>query len=98
MPRTNQVGKHCTTVVENDGGCVAVTYHRTTVWARHADGSITLDNGGWRTRTTLLRMNQAFNEFGMSGCGVYQRKGVWYVRQPGKPDAEYVGRTYEVQP
>lgn len=51
----------------------SVTYHRTEVF-RLTNDQIVLNTGGWWTATTKLRMNQAFNQFGLP-WSVYQERG-----------------------
>lgn len=52
---------------------IAVRLHQTDVVTYRADGSITLDTGGWFTVTTKERMNR-FTPFGISS-----RRGEWQV-------------------
>lgn len=40
--------------------------------------NVTLDSGGYRTKTTKRRMNQASQQWGLS-LWVYQHKGKWFV-------------------
>lgn len=47
----------------------------------HKTGIYT-NTGGYRSRTTKLRMNQASNQFKLS-FSVYQRKGDWFVDYAG---------------
>ena len=53
-------------------------YHRTAVVTVLPNGDIRLDTGGYRTRTTMLAMNQASNQDRL-GFKVYQRAFCWYV-------------------
>lgn len=50
----------------------AIRLHNTTVVLFSANGSVTLNSGGWKTVTTKDRMNKA-------GVRVYQEKFVWYI-------------------
>ena len=76
----NQVCKGTATRVStDDNGALCVRYHNTVVWQRTVEGSIILRTGGWRTATTKLRMNQAFNQFGPAYYNVFQKKGDWFV-------------------
>ena len=52
-------------------------YHSTDVVSFNAK-KVILRTGGWMTKTTKDRMNQASAQFGL-GFSVTQRKGVWYV-------------------
>jgi len=79
MARTNKIGTHCTTVSTADGR-TTVTYHETDV-VTFDDLTVKLDNGGWPTSTTKLRMNQASIELGL-GFWVYQYKKQWFVDTP----------------
>lgn len=95
MSRNNTIGKHKTSVLVT-GGIITVVYHRTpVVEVNRNSGMITLDNGGWRSRTTLLRMNQASQQYGL-GYSVYQRKGQWYVDDCNGQTTEYVGRVFQL--
>jgi len=79
MSQTHKVGKTATTVTRYFTGELSVVYHRTEVVHVSGDGSIiTLNNGGWRTNTTKLRMNQAANQYGL-GYQVYQKDFSWFV-------------------
>src|SRR5258706_10774935 len=56
-----------------DNGDISFRLHSTDVVVRHADGSATLNSGGWRTVTTKERLNR------YAPCRVYQEKFAWYV-------------------
>lgn len=73
------MGSHKTAVFTDSDGALCVVYHKTCVWKKCADGSIVLNTGGYKTRTTKLRMNQAFNQYGPAYYGVVQDDGSWYV-------------------
>ncbi len=70
------IGTHKTTVSTSDG-VTRVTYHTTNVVTFDTD-KITLRTGGWPTKTTKLRMNQASEQFDL-GYRVYQKDFDWYV-------------------
>lgn len=55
---------------------IALTYHRTAVVTIHAEGTITLNSGGWATVTTKRRMNEVLQRVGL---GVSQKNFDWYV-------------------
>jgi hypothetical protein len=74
----SDIGKHKTIVAIFPTGRKTVTYHNTDVVTVEADGTVTLNNGGWKSNTTKLRMNQASRQFGL-GFGVYQRDFEWFV-------------------
>lgn len=78
MSRSDTIGSHKTAVYTDSNGTLCVKYHNTIVWQRKPDGTVILDSGGWRTRTTSLRMCQAFRQFGYP-YNVHQVKGAWYV-------------------
>jgi hypothetical protein len=77
-----KVGKTATKVVHSEDGAIIVTYHATNVVTRGIDGTITLDTGGWFTKTTKERMNQASDQFQL-GYKVWQERGAWFVRYGG---------------
>lgn len=58
-------------------GSIGVKLHATYVVVIHADGTYTLNSGGWRTVTTKSRINQ------FSPAYVYQDDGEWYVNDGG---------------
>lgn len=72
------------TYVRRDGTSFSVQYHQTLVVTHNADGSITLNSGGWRTATTKERIN-AFCPW-----SVFQEKHVWYVSLPNNPREPFV--------
>lgn len=85
MSRYNEIGKTATAHCEDDKS-ITVIYHATkVVEVDKVNSRITLNNGGYWTKTTMLRMNQASNYYCL-GFSVYQRKGEWYV--------DYKGNTY----
>lgn len=52
----------------------------------HADGTATLDSGGWNTVTTKRKINE------FSKARLYQRRRVWYIDgRDGKPVEFYDG-------
>ena len=55
----------------------SVVYHNTAVVQFNND-KIILNSGGWDTRTTKTRMNQASNQYGLR-FSVYQVDFAWYV-------------------
>ena len=56
---------------------IRVFFHNTPVVA-FDDRSIMLNTGGWRTRSTKVRMNQASQEFGLN-FRVFQKQREWFV-------------------
>lgn len=78
MPQMDNIGKHKTTI-QSSGDVTVVTYHATPiVTINHREGTVTLDSGGWRTKTTKTRMNQAASEFNLP-YHIYQKRYKWYV-------------------
>lgn len=61
------------TKVFEDGADIIVKYHTTEV-VRFNTKRIVLNTGGYETKTTRIRMNQASNQFDL-GYRVYSRKG-----------------------
>lgn len=78
-----QIVRGTATTVSKAPHRISVTYHQTTVASveRVSNGMarVTLDNGGYQTNTTKLRMNQFAAEYCSHQYGVYQKKGVWFV-------------------
>ena len=66
---------HNTWIERIDESRVGIVYHRTTVVTLHADGSIQLNSGGWRTYTTKVRMNYV--------CCVWQENHEWFASTRG---------------
>jgi hypothetical protein len=54
-----------------------IKLHQTDIVTKHADGSVTINSGGWKTKTTRDRMAYHLPE----GYVLYQDKGLWYVKQ-----------------
>ena len=77
-------GVETTTATDRDGALVG--YYRGTPVAQRFGNVITLNHGGWRTRTTKVRMNQFSNHYVDRAYGVFQLKGSWFVviRKEGK--------------
>lgn len=70
-------GVETTTLRNHDGALVGI--YRGTEVASQLGNIITLKTGGWKSRTTKVRMNQFSNTFAQSRFGVYQKKGEWFV-------------------
>jgi len=68
-----KIGKVATKIRRDENGNVFVRYHNTDV-VTITDHSVILNHGGWITRTTLRRMNQASEQWNL-GYRVFQRKG-----------------------
>lgn len=45
------------------------------------DTSVTVYDGGWQTVTTKSRLNAICSRFCITGEGVCQRKGEWYIHK-----------------
>jgi hypothetical protein len=65
------------TLVLSDRKRTRVLFHDTPV-VTFDERTIELDSGGWWTRTTKVRMNQASQEFGL-GFRVFQKQNKWFV-------------------
>ena len=78
MSRQDTIGKHATQVTK---GCLSSTvryWSTDVVTVNWRDNTVTLDTGGFATRTTKLRMNQASREWGL-GYHVYQDNWDWFI-------------------
>jgi hypothetical protein len=64
-----------TRIVQADIG-FAVKLHDTNVVTFNPDGTIILNTGGYQTKTTKDRMNDAIREHGLN---ITQSKGMWYI-------------------
>ena len=71
------IGTHKTHVLVDGDNVTRVVYHETPVVSFN-ESSIRLSTGGWWTRTTKVRMNQASQEFEL-GFRVFQKKEEWFV-------------------
>ncbi len=89
MSKDNHIGTHKTTV-RTVGDRTSVVYHVTEV-VSFSDKQIALCNGGWRTPTTKLRMNQTSNVFNL-GYKVFQKDNGWFVTYKGKTESFYEPR------
>jgi len=67
-------------------GSIGLKFHRTVILRYNADGTMTVDAGGFRTSTTKERLNQAMPE----GFRIYSKGGTWKVDAPN-------GETYDFQ-
>ena len=83
MARQDKIGTHATTISRIDGRTF-VTYHETPVVTVDADGTVTLNSGGWRSATTKTRINQAASQLDLR-FRVYQADFQWFVSVDG-PD------------
>jgi hypothetical protein len=75
-----------TRVLADEDNVTRVFFHETPVVSFN-ERSIALNTGGWWTRTTKARMNQASQEFGL-GFRVLQKQNKWLV--------EYQGETHPI--
>jgi hypothetical protein len=81
MSQQHRVGTHKTNIVILQG-MTSVVYHSTAVVQFNND-KIVLNSGGWETRTTKTRMNQASSQYNL-GFEVYQVNYTWYVDYNGE--------------
>lgn len=85
QPSFKVLGTHKTRVLQSPEGSTQVVFHQTPVVTFDAH-RIALNTGGWRTRSSKVRMNQASQEFGL-GFRVYQKQGAWFVKCDGQVHA-----------
>ena len=62
----------------NDKSC-SMIYHNTEVF-NLSNKIVTLRNDGFKTKTTLKRINEAFDLSCLSSWCIFQKDFVWYVR------------------
>ena len=74
-------GVETTTYCDEQGALVGI--YRGTAVARKLGNVITLNSGGWKSRTTKLRMNQFANTYAQSRFGVVQKDFDWFVSVHG---------------
>jgi len=74
---TKKVGNN-TYLVKINPETIGVRLHNTIIVRIHADGSYTLNSGGWRTVTTKNRINK------FCPVRVFQRNHDWYIGE-GEP-------------
>ena len=77
QPGRRQLPTYKTKVNENEKGQIEIIYHQTAVVTYDFE-QIILNTGGWWTRSTKTRMNQASEVLGL-GFRVFQKKGDWFV-------------------
>lgn len=63
---------HETYLEEIDNNTMGIRYHGTYIVKIHANGNFTLDNGGYRTKTTKQRINE------YSPARIFQKNFEWY--------------------
>ncbi len=71
------VGSYQTKIQADASGKTQVIFYQTPV-VTFDDQSILLNTGGWWTRSTKVRMNQASEGYGL-GFRVFQKQGEWLV-------------------
>lgn len=81
QPERRQLPTYKTKVNENEKGQIEIIYHQTAVVTYNFE-QIILNTGGWWTRSTKTRMNQASEALGL-GFRVFQKKGDWFVDYKG---------------
>lgn len=69
------------TATMTDNGKTSVIYYNTPV-VQFTDKTIILETGGYFTKSTKDRMNQASQKYQL-GFSVYQSKGNWYCEYKG---------------
>lgn len=73
------------TYLERRGDDIAVRLHATDVVTFHADGTATLNTGGWFTVTTKARIN----DYLPGGISLSSIKGRWFLMYIGHWDGEH---------
>ena len=71
----NIKGKRETSLYRLDDTTIGLKYHHTTVVEFRMDGSIKINSGEWRSKTTKDRINQAIRGLGV----VFQENWEWYL-------------------
>jgi len=79
-----KVIEYSTFLYTEPDGTLVVRQHNTDI-IKTKGFNVTLDTGGWKTRTTKDRFNR------YSGYQVYSDKGIWYVKGLGKTIPYYDG-------
>ncbi len=92
MAQQHTIGSNNTTVTNVKGDTIVV-YHETAVVVFN-DKTITLDTGGWFTKTTKTRMMQASNQFDL-GFTISTKGGTWFVDFKGTT-VEFNGNVVEL--
>lgn len=77
QPERRELPTYKTKVNTNAKGQTEVIYHETAVVTYDFE-QIILNTGGWWTRSTKTRMNQASEALGL-GFRVFQKAGDWFV-------------------
>lgn len=80
MPQMSRISRNNTRIVIDSDGTREVHLHRTCIVRVEPDGTIVLYTGGWLTATTVARMNQAANEWGLD-YSAGRRGGEFSVRR-----------------
>lgn len=96
MTQIQRISKNNTVVIDNND-VTTVILHKTpvVVWDR-IKRLVTFNTGGWETTTTVTRMNQACNEFGLP-WRVSRAKGIMSARNYKTEQViEFVGNTLSV--
>lgn len=83
------------TKIWNDNGHFAVQLYATVVYDETRE-TITLNNGGWVTPTTVRRINQAFKHRGHLGV-VFIRNGEMYFRRGDNPALPFKDQKFVVE-
>lgn len=84
-------GVETTTATDRDGALVG--YYRGTPVARLAGDVVTLKTGGWKSRTTKMRMNQFANNYCNAEFCIAQRGFEWFVVFNNKNKLSFEGDT-----
>jgi hypothetical protein len=93
MPQMSKVSRNNTAIVKENGK-TTVILHSTPV-VSFDEKTITLDNGGWITATTVCRMTQVSREYDL-GFSVGRKNGTMEARYKGV-DIPFNGNTLTIQ-
>jgi hypothetical protein len=69
---------HNTYVEQDADGSIGVRFHSTRILTFHAEGTFTVNTGGYRTVTTKQRLNALLP----NGYRIYSERYVWDITTP----------------
>ena len=77
--------KNGNTEVKTDADNISRVYLHGNHIATIGENFVQLFDGGWQTSTTKSRINAICDAHAIAGEGVFQKAGVWYVKQYNGP-------------
>lgn len=86
-PRSGRIGHNTVVSVDRTYGTAAIILHNTAIVKYTKDGSVVLDSGQYRTKTTKTRMNEVLPPY----LRVAAQRGNWYVYNRGERTPFYDG-------